>query len=67
MLVIRVGGVQRHEAGHAVDVAADAGVDAVEGDVLGVGVHGLEFRRCRCLDTVVTTSKNRCLAPYANR
>ena len=37
--VVGVGGVKRHETRHAVDVAADAGVDAIEGYVLGVGVH----------------------------
>ncbi len=41
VLVIRVGWVQRHETGHAVDVNADVVVDAVKGDVLGVCVHGL--------------------------
>ena len=46
VLVIRVGWVQRHEAGHAVDVNADAGVNAIKGNVLSVGVHGLEFRCC---------------------
>ena len=38
--VVSVRRVNRHEARHAVDVAADAGVDAVEGYVLCVGVHG---------------------------
>lgn len=37
--VVGVRVINRHEARHAVDVATDAGVDAVEGCVLGVGVH----------------------------
>ena len=39
--VIGVGGVNWHEARHAVDVAADAGVGAAKPIyILSVGVHG---------------------------
>ena len=37
--VVSVRRVKRHEARHAVDVAADACVDAVEGCVLCVAIH----------------------------
>ena len=37
--IVGVGRIKRHEAGHAVDVAADADIRAVEGYVLCVGVH----------------------------
>ena len=38
--VVGIRWVNRHEAGHAVDVAADADVDPADGDILSVAVHG---------------------------
>ena len=42
--VVGVGGVNRHEAAYAVDVAAYAGRGAVEGHILSVCVHGSKLR-----------------------